>query len=609
MRSQAIAKSAMSALAIALALTTLFLMGTGRTLDVASLNPYILVPIWLLLSLAAYQYWEPVRRLRRHAFLSHAAQKDGWLRRRFWKASLLRIPPWIASLITSAIAIILTPHLLLKEWVVILSSLVVFISLVYADRKFKHGISAQIVPKYRLAISLRVATWATVLMFALVMTYVQLQWVEVQSTKHIATLELAKTTWQNTLENAVEPQAWPLAVAATADELRWHLFQIIEVPEERSRSAYLLVVSGISLWNALKIGVVWLILTGLVLACFRDRRVVAADIRSSLLAFGIVLAFLLLAAMLVREVRFYSPPMGGDECAVLWEKERESTSQQAFIALAKREEEFVASLDRPIREFACSIYRRAEDGVDGFLDWHFSIRGQYQQLGYWALSLFGRRDLDAVVAERLGKYIHSAVENGQSGPAMVLDETLAAQVVGLHREHEASLARLFAQSECWTTPPLEIGLGDPLEKSLVGLGAITGPAAARFSSAVAMRTATTGAVRRVAVSVAAKLGARVSSAGSAGAAGLLCPPPFNLVCPVVFAGSVWFATDYGLSYVDATLHREALRAEILRVMTESMGEYEAELRFAVESFVWDMFVDLEEWQAQMFNVLRDGGRP
>lgn len=599
----------MSALAIALALGTLFLMGKERAFDVASLNPYFLVPIWLLLSLAAYQYWEPIRRLRRHAFLSHAAQKDGWLRRKCWKASLLRIPPWIASLITGAIAILLTSHLQSREWMVILSSVLVFVSLVYVDRKFKHGISAQIVPKYRLAISLRVATWATVLIFALVMTYVQLNWVEVPSTKHVATLELAKTTWQSTLENAVEPQAWPLAVSATADKLRWHLFQIIEVPEERSRSAYLLVVSTISVWNALKIGVVWLILTGLVLACFRDRRAVAADIRSSLLAFGIVLALLVLTAILVRDVRFYSPPLGGDECAVLWEEERELISKQAFVMLAEREAEFMASLDRPIREFACSVYRGAEDGVDDFLDWHFSIRGQYQQLGYWALSFIGRRDLDAVVGERLGKYIGSAVENGQSGPAMVLDETLKAQVVGVYREHEASLARLFAQADCWAIPPFEIGLGDPLEKSLVGLGAITGPAAARFSSAVAMRTATAGAVRRVAVSVAAKLGARVGSAGSAGAAGLLCPPPFNLVCPALFAGSVWFATDYGLSYVDAALHREALRAEILRVMTESMGEYEAELRFAVESFVWDMFVELEEWQAQTFNLLRDGGRP
>jgi hypothetical protein len=604
------ARIVLSAVSSALILLVLFNIGENRRFALYHLHPGAVIILWLLFSFFAYQYWEPLRLLKRHAFLMHAAKRRSRFRRCFWKGTFLRI--WLAgvSLLTSAVALILAAHLREWEWKIILIGIAIFIGILAAESKWQL-LGSQIAQKYRLAVTLRVAVWMSVAVTVPILTiFLFSPWVDVPFTKHLTVLEVVQTTWGDVRAGALEPQSFFLAVSATATNLLWHSFQVVRVEEGWGRGGYLLLIALTLFWNALKIGVLWIILAGTIAAFHRKTTQLASDVVHVASYFIIALFIVVLGYYALRDLNFVASIDETEACAEIAQHEKRVILDESRRSLENREREFSARMNQPIQDWMDSVYGRAEIGVDRFLDWHFSIKGQYQQLGYLLMSvIFRRADVDSVVADRMAKFIDSEVKTAQPEATDVLVSTLSAGMKSLYHEHEAFLDGLLAQSVCLELPTISLPVDEYLEKSLVGLGAAAGPATARVAAALTTRTATSGAVKRIAVSVAAKFGARAGAAVGAGSGGLLCPPPFNLLCTTLLAGSVWFATDYGINYVDEALHREALRSEIMGVMKEARGVMEAELRFALEAFSWDMFVEMEDWQTRRFNLLRDGGRP
>ncbi len=234
------------------------------------------------------------------------------------------------------------------------------------------------------------------------------------------------------------------------------------------------------------------------------------------------------------------------------------------------------------------IFAEAALGVDRYLDWYFTVLGEYQRLA--ALSA---GELEAMMARELEKHLF--------GDGM-LGERLERASVAIGREAEARMGeaarRLGVQArESLAAQPCELGSLDfaPLASvqrdvvrasAAAGSGAIVGVVAVRaLGAAVAGRAASRAASKSTLRTARGLLGRAATKRGGtwllsiAGAAALCAPGgPLAFVCGAAAAIVGWLAMDKAFIGIDEFLFRDAMRAEILGSVTEQQAELTAALR-------------------------------
>lgn len=243
--------------------------------------------------------------------------------------------------------------------------------------------------------------------------------------------------------------------------------------------------------------------------------------------------------------------------------------------------------DEQIEQRIGVIFEEAERGVDRYLDWYFTVLGEYERLG-------------ALAAGELDAMMTSALERHLFGDGM-LGERLERASVAIGRESQEQMSAVAARvggelQERVRGDPCGLGA---LDLSFVhasardvgrafaaaGGGAMVGAVAVRsLGRKVATTTAARSASKRTFRVASGLIGRTVTKRGGTlgitGAAAALCAPggPLAVVCGLVAGAVSWLALDEAFIRIDEALFRDAMREEILASLAEQRAELTETLR-------------------------------
>jgi hypothetical protein len=265
--------------------------------------------------------------------------------------------------------------------------------------------------------------------------------------------------------------------------------------------------------------------------------------------------------------------------------------------------EFNAALEQQLQAKLDQAFARAEAGVDSFLDWNFSLQGQYLQLWYLGRSVTGGEPFDAYMGRIMDAHVDDALGPLLDTLGPELEAELRARVAAAYEGQAALLHSVLERSECLQPELPEFALDASMHKSLVGFGAVGGILATRLGARVGARGMGREAVRRMFAAIAARFGARAAAATQAGQAGALCGP-WAPLCAVGIGAAAWVGTDVVLNEIDEALNRDEMRAEMLAALAVQRAELEAALRAQYLAAASDMFHAFADYQEQVFNPYR-----
>lgn len=228
-----------------------------------------------------------------------------------------------------------------------------------------------------------------------------------------------------------------------------------------------------------------------------------------------------------------------------------------------------SQIDKEVDELFVSI----EKNVDTYLDFHYSVYGEYSELLSLAANdltkdiqnkLFGA-EFNQVFEDKINKINLSYKKKIEDHIQLIND----IGIEGVDKDlNNASLEYMINDIENFRN----VILG----KSLL-VGTATGTKVALAISARIAAKSLTKATTKVALKTASK----VSTSGTAAAAGLWCGPLF-WVCSPVAATTAWFATDAVVASADEMLNRDDFKNEIMSSLNESKNEIKYNLKKSIE---------------------------
>lgn len=390
--------------------------------------------------------------------------------------------------------------------------------------------------------------------------------------------------------------AWLVGGVASADALAWHLSQIF-IPTLREgalrAASWVLVLGGAGLValiaSRLMIGAL-AVASGPAGAIERSSRPVAAI---ALLA----IALLAVTPHLVTERRGGADDgaaAAGALAGLLDPCGQTAPSPAGLSAAATREitdaERIVAQLQEArLSSLDSQISARTAKGIETYLDWHFSLRGEYERLAAAALG-----DL----ADTLRAELMDAVPSGQSladrlaAERRMLDSLAELRFAAAAKQAGHAAEQAVSTADCLGADALALridALGEltsrPIPEGAIAAAGVTllplrqalkrvaGAGAGRLSAQAARRLA----ARQIARAAAKRGTGAVASAGGAAA---ICAPggPLALACGLGAGVLTWIGVDLLAIEIAEARGRERMRAALARSLSTRNNALIAELR-------------------------------
>lgn len=588
-------------LGMAIALTVLYCYPLQKMTSL-SLPLVLLVLGWVV-----YQYLEPLHLLQRQAYLTALTRRESWVRRWFWQSILLRVRLVVTALVAAAIVLLYGATIRPGEWLIVLASVPLFVACFTLAWRL---LSGQVAPTYHFPLALRWACWATLALLVVALTLWQVYWLEVPATYHAVLTDVLRDGFGRGAEASTIPLvAQALGVAYAVDSGIWHLMQVSTTVAGANRGVYLAAWAGVLLWSALKVGAVWILLLGAVTVAERLRapsRQAAGD-GATLLAFTLVAATVGLVYFGSTRIDLRPYAALVDPCQVVSEAERSRLVAAASARLHSEQQILGSAMHSLVDTGIDAAYGFAGQGVDHFLDWNFSLPGQYQQFGWVLASSVTGVSLADQVGRKVEQFVHDAVALELAGVNAEMQLEVQRLVLAAYAEHEAFLRDKVANANCLAPPPSDASFASLGAGSWVGGGVAAGIVARRAAAGLGAAAVSRVGMQRIVAGVVARTGAKAATAGQASGSGALCGP-MAWVCIPALVGTAWLATDLALNEVDEALNRTAMREDLLSAIDEYKNARKQELAQHYSDIAARVFSDIEQRQGEVFNLYRDGGR-
>jgi hypothetical protein len=583
-------------LALALAAGLLYVSTLAITrLPCWALFPLLVPTAWLL-----WGYWAGNALFARRLWLTGVTRDESrvrrWLIRGWLVQALTALPALVFSALLLAIAALLAPeHWLLLALDVLLLSLVIgplqrrLAGEVQAD---KAGFVARRWP----------LLLGNLLLLAAAFLVVDFAVLGGPDTRGQAWHAVAESAFTAAGADAVCPAAgWLVGALAAVEALAWHasLLVIPSLPEPVLRlGAWVafLAQAGFFAWlfTSMLLGT---------LALVEARRVGQGEAASRRPAGTLSAAFLYTILLLavpylyaVHKLRTFDPTMLESQAreVLAWTNPCRADPGLAALSgeldsrLQSARAEALAAADARIDRALDAFFRSAEQGVDAYLDWYFTVLAEYQRLAAVAAGDFG-----ALMADQLNRHLFedTGFEAWLADTTAALDadaDTRTADLAsGLGRQLRAAAAASDCTVELLDGPGLAAALGDPLDlrRDATRAGASAAAGAAAGALTVKMLS------KQVAGAVAAKLAAKESLQAAAALAGkaaakkggstlasalgatAICAPsgPWAVLCGIGAGAATWLAVDKVMIEVDEARLREDMRADLLATLQEQRG--------------------------------------
>ena len=562
-------------------------------------------PCWglfLLLSLVCWPIWRyriEYLLFRRHLVLDGVTQATSLVRRMLWKGNLTRAIQVVVSMCLAWLLLTLVFPLSLQHWWVLAAD-GVFLALIYSP--VTRGLAGTISTQHLGTVSRR---WPLLLLNGLVLTaaFMLLDFAVVGApdTRQLAWNTLAEQTYLANYSNA-GCVFWGVSAGSVAvvEALAWHGSQLV-IPNLPDMSTKIIAWTFFLLRAAT---VAWLFTAMLLgVSVVLERRALQQDGHKSgsTLSRAFIITILLLAlpffyaVIVLDELDPADFEYDGQDASVLLEPCKQDVGQREQLH-AKLDSDVETGrqqarqmVDRNVEQELERLFADIEQGVDRYLDWYFTVIGEYERLA----AVF-TADVARTMREQLEEHLFA-------------DSDFDAQLGKLEREIEQMTTARFTQlapqlrqaldsASCdigqLTLVPLSELDDDTLRASVaassgVGAGIVTSKVLASKTTAAvvgkvaAKKTFQTGAA--LATKTLAKKGS--STLLSAGVGTALCAPtgPVAILCGVTAGLVTWFTVDKVLIELDEVLNREEMHADILMVLDEQkvlLGEQLTEKHYA-----------------------------
>lgn len=572
----------------------------------------VVVTTWLITAWFMYQYQAPWQLYRRRAWLAHYTQSGGALRRLLWRQTFSMLLLSIQALVAAGLLIVFASGLMRLEWYVLLAILPVFLLLVvFPSKLLVREISPTVVGLARLRVAVLVCTLCS----AAGLILMALFWLEAPDYRGSNIRALMMSEYESGAQYGGMVFGTVFGLNAAMDAVLWFVMQsATDAAVELPRSVKLLAWGGFLIVKTATAALFWIAVAGLLafVWAFRGAARLAPPRLpgNGQMAFFLVVGLALLAGSLLYSPGWLSlmgqrslTQLAGIESRCVSPQRERQVKAQSVQHLESQSAAGLARIESRLDDQLNVIYQSAEQGVDEFLDWHYSIRGQYSQLGVWAASRLGGESYEAFIQSRMMSYISGPMEEKLAALDSDIQSAFQFEVASLGRQH-ASYLNTLMDEDC-----LQLGLAVPalpmqLARTTAGLGSIAG-----LSSYAATRLGFRFAMQRggqaVATRSASRFASRAATTGVSSSSGVLCGP-LVVVCAPVLAAGAWIGTDWLINRADEAMHREELKQLLMNALNNDRIERAAGLMGAYSFAMQNIEMEVQDWQQQRYRILRDG---
>jgi hypothetical protein len=383
---------------------------------------------------------------------------------------------------------------------------------------------------------------------------------------------------------------------ATVDQLAWHA-SLLVIPSLSEP------VTRLFAWTVvlLHVGLLGYLLTRLLLGVvtWLEARAGGPGRREDTFSLAFIFTILLLALPYMYVV-FTSAPMAagylGESGKRIVEWTNPCVGETGSVAslqgafddeLERARIDARANARREVDSAVNDLYADVEPAVERYLDWYFTVIGEYQRL---AASVSG--DFASLMSTTLQQYLFEdtgfagRLDAASSAIQATSIERMTATTEDLQRQLQAAIATDPCLIEA-TRPDHVADLGrDPMRASIAaGSGTAAGALTAKL---LAQKTAATVAGKvaakksfQVAAGLAGKVAVKKGGTilASAAAATALCSPsgPLAVACGVLAGVVTWITVDKAMIEIDEALFRDEMRRDLLQALEQSRAELAAEL--------------------------------
>ena len=240
--------------------------------------------------------------------------------------------------------------------------------------------------------------------------------------------------------------------------------------------------------------------------------------------------------------------------------------------------------DAKIDQGMKNIFKDVEARVDDYLDWYFTVTGEYQRLAAAIAT-------DASTAMREKLEAHLFTDSRFAARLDELDGKVASESIESFVHAGQLIGNQVAGSEC-DYGQLDLGQLSSLDNEMLRASvAVTGGVGTGIVATKVLAQKTTAAVvGKVAAKKSFQAGAALvtkalakkgtSAALSAGAGAAICAPTgfVAVLCGITAGVVTWFTVDKGIIEIDEALNRDEMRADILKVLEEQRVELGEKLK-------------------------------
>ncbi|NLW05531.1 MAG: hypothetical protein GX029_09960 [Pseudomonadaceae bacterium] len=395
-------------LTVAVALLYLFSSVTFNNLTFTALT---LTFAWFI-----YGYLDGKRRMWRHALLSHITTKNSKLRQFFWESFVSKLLHATFALISGLVILIIINRLQTEEWLLLLLSLFTFYGLFIF---FERQLANELVATYRIFTSLSLAYWLNLILLLAVSSIYHLYFVEFADTRSQPLVEVITTAYnQGLAQSNSELMGLLLGLDKAWQAASLHLMQFATTEAPVSPSYKIAAWVIFFIYMALQYVFLWLILLGSLVFTLNIRQqgwdffAEKGLYRPALMTLAGLSLVSLAGYQLSQTAVFNSAPFYASKQALQPKLEtpppcipenfrqqlaglEQLAANQTVILQAEFEREFNKHLAATRAQWLDEV----DTGVDAFLDWNFSMAGQYSSLLHWVITVMPGDPLESAAVQ------------------------------------------------------------------------------------------------------------------------------------------------------------------------------------------------------------------
>ena len=599
----------------------------------ATLNMPGLALMVLALSWCLYQYFLPMHLIRRRSLLEHMTSSHSVLRRWLWNGAWSRFLMLVWCVVLALGVLLLSNSFFNLEWLILLCSIPLLLLLIPVALRWSGSESNQ---HYHLPLALRVAVYLTVVFCALALTTAQVLGEGVADMRQMSLPAVITQSWSDASAASDIPVIGILlAVEAVLNDTVWYLMQQASSLSEQSAALKLLAWLTFLMFITLRAALLWFVLAGLsswLLEGSQGRDRLLTDVKSGThFVTGVCLIAIvslivsqpgvssLVSRVADRSMRALPMP-APDPCARLAPLELARLDQLSRETMVAASVLWQEDIGQQVDAALDNAFSNLEPAVDAYLDWNFSIPGQYQQLGFLAIAVVEQglqQDSTESLDQAFAAYMSSKIDEQISpllSPVLLqtnhaLQQQFDSSAQQFFLQHTVQLEQMMASSPCLLPVLSPLSMPELINKSAVGvgpvLGLLAGRLAVRSGAQVGAKVLTRNASKRVASASVAKVSGKMLQSAGTSSLGLSCGALAPVCAPALFVAT-WLGTDFLINEIDESINRSQMREDLLAALQEEKQRISEHYKQVYGSGVSQLIAELSVHQDQRFRILRDG---